>query len=177
MCVREKTVTPASLHTTPHAGLSHFWFEGIGEKTPHYHFNTPDYYSTHRLSSSFENLITVVQDKNSLARLSQGACYPDDTEAWAHCLHLSFNPDSQTQSGRNTQHADTHTHTHSAHHFIRVTNPEIDGSRNTDTELDSLFDGEQSGWCENKKRKYGCRFMCDTQRQMEERKVIVLVWN
>lgn len=127
VCEREKVLQQHP--STPHAGLSHFWFEGIGEKTLHYHFNTPDYYATHRLSSSFENLITVVQDKNSLARLSQGGCYPDDTEAWAHCLLLSFNPDSQTQSGRNTQRAKTHTHTHT---FIRVTNPEIDGSRNTD---------------------------------------------
>lgn len=43
------------------------------------------------------------------------------------------------------------------------------------TELDSLFDGKQNGWAENKKRKYGSWFMCNTERQMEERKVIVLV--
>lgn len=31
----------------------------------------------------------MVQDKNSLACLSQGGCYPDDREDGAHCLLLS----------------------------------------------------------------------------------------
>lgn len=79
----------------------------------------------------------MVQDKNSLARLSQGGCYPDGREDCAHTLLLSFNPGSQTQSHRDTQ--------KQAHTFISVTNPEIDVSRNTETQLAPLFDREQCG--------------------------------
>ena len=53
------------------------------------HFTSPDYYSTQHLSSSFQNLIGVEQDKNSLARLSQGGGrYPDDREDCARFSSL-----------------------------------------------------------------------------------------
>lgn len=127
--------------------LTLIWRDRWEKPPPHYHFNSPDYYSTHRLSSSFENLITAVQDKNSLARLSQCGCDPDDC---ARRLHRSFNPDSQTHSCRNTQRTATETHTH----FMSVTNPEIDGSRNTDTELAPLFWQRTMWiWSENKERE------------------------
>lgn len=82
--------------------------------TLHYCFNSPDYHSAHHLSSSFENLSTVVQDKNSLARLSQGGCYRDDREDCARCLLLSFNPDSRHRAVTHDAQA-SGTHFHQCH--------------------------------------------------------------
>lgn len=152
VCERE-SVSPASLpqhHTLGYLIL--IWRDW--RVTLHYHFNSPDYHSTHRLSSSFENLITVVQDKNSLARLSQGGCYPDGRGLSSQSSSLFLIP--------------TVKHRHSAAHtfIISVTNPELDGRRNTEPELAPQFDREQCGdGGKMKRRKCRCLFKCDKERQ------------
>lgn len=81
-------------------------------ETWHYRVAMPDCYSTRDLQSLFENLITVEQNKTSLVRLSQGGYCPDDREECALFYSHRFNPQSPTQSGRQTHNSQKQCHKH-----------------------------------------------------------------